>query len=494
MSVKFSNSSGVLESLIPAPLVSIREEYVRDSGDVKLRPEFSITLNGTIVNVGTAQDSPDAQSFGFARTQDIINEQARIRELFSNDGGQLVIEDPLGSGTNNLSCYCRVNAVSFPDEASTWTTRCNYTIDLTTYQLDPTPEDFSEVDSTENSWSVEEQTDGTITLSHSLSARGVLNYSQSGVMNNPVLVARNWCQDRTYSLDGNGNITPDSVESFGLADFITTLPSGNHWNRSISEQPGIGSNSYSITENFIYNPSGTQRETYSVVVDQDSEDPYRKSVSINGTIIGYAAKDSNHTIKYARASGYFENTVRPNIYSRLSTYVPNGFSVLPNARSSQITHDIFEGQLSYNFKYQASSGSLIDNSITESITVTDTGQKDVFATIAVPGRSTGPVVQYMHTKTLPERSVKISALISLTPMVGGGGLPSTSGLPGRYLEKPYTSDIINAFKPNAGNYYLQGDVEDWNPLRGQYSRSVSWTLNPESNTVYGLPSGVATSV
>lgn len=490
MSVKFSNSSGVLESLIPAPLVSIRRGSVRDGNGYKLRNDYLITLNGTIVNVGTSQDSPDAQSYGFGRMDDIVAEQARIRDLFSNEGGQLEVTDPLGSGNYDISCYCLVDSVNF--NQSTWTTRCDYTIDLRTNQITPGLEPFDDIESTTNDWSFQQNPNGTISLTHNLSARGVLNYA-SGTANSPLISARNWCQSRTYSIDTNGNISPDGVESFGLADFITTLPSGNYWNRAVSESADSSSNSFNITETFIYNPSGTQNEEYTVSLSQREDDPYRYDVSVNGSIQGYAPADNNRATKYTTASGYFENTVRPNLYTRVSQYIPNGFSLLANPRSSQITHQIFNGVVDYNYSYVASSGTLIPNSLDEEISISDTGQNDVFATIQVPGRANGPVVQYMGTKTLPERSVRISATMSVGAMTGGAGLPAVSGLNSQYLSKPNTSDIINAVRPNAGNYYLTSDNEEWNPLIGQYSRSVSWTLNPESNTVYGLPSGVITN-
>lgn len=491
MPVKFSNSSGVLQSLIPAPLVSIRGGSVRDGNGTKLRNEYSITLNGTIVNIGNAKDSPSAQSYGFARMDDIVSEQARLKELFGNEGGQLELSDPEGSGTNNISCYCLVDSISF--NPSTWTTRCDYTVDLRTNQLSPTPQAFEDIESTTNEWSVQQNPDGTVALTHNLSARGILTYAASGVVNSPLTSAKTWCQNRTYDLDANGNISPASIESFGLGDFITSLPSGNYWNKSVSETASSSTNTFSVSETFIYNPSGTQREEYSVGLSQNQDDPYRYNVSVNGTIQGFASADNNYGVKYTNASGYFENTVRPNLYSRVSAYMPEGFSLLVNPRSSQITHQIFNGVVDYSFSYLASSGTLIPNSINEEITISDTGQNDVFATIQVPGRANGPVVQYMGTKTLPERSVRISAQMSLGPITGGAGLPAASGLNAAYLAKPYTSDIVNALQPNAGNYYLTSDNEEWNPLLGQYSRSTSWTMNPESNTVYGLPSGVNTS-
>lgn len=491
MPVRFETSPGVFEDLTPAPLVSIRSTSVRDSAGNKLRNDYIITLTGTIVNVGTDKDSPHAQSFDFGKMQDILNEQARIRQLFSNEGGMLEIEDPNGTMSNNLYGYCLVESIDFPP--STWTTRCDYVITLTSQQLNPNPETFDLVEQTTNDWSVQENSDGTIALTHNLSARGILTYAQSGVVSDPLQSAKDWCLNRSYSVGVSGTITPYSVESFGLGDFIVSLPSGNYWNKAVNESASTSTNTYTYSEVFVYNPSGLQREEYEVSVNEENDDPYRKVVTITGTIFGYAAKESNYGLKYSRASGYFENTVKPNLFTRVSSYVPAGFTVLPNARSNQITHQIFNGVLQYTYNYGATSGSLIPNAITESISITDTGQNDVFATIQVPNRANGPVVQYMGTKTLPERSINIEAQISLSPMTGGSGLPSTSGLPNRYLQKPYTSDIINAIKPNAGSYYLTSDTENWDPIRGQYSRSTSWTLNPESNTVYGLPSGVATS-
>jgi hypothetical protein len=59
-----------------------------------------------------------------------------------------------------------------------------------------------------------------------------------------------------------------------------------------------------------------------------------------------------------------------------------------------------------------------------------------------------------------------------------------------YLAKPDTDDIIDALKPSTGYYYIREDTEEWNPLKRQYGRTVSWTIQPEGQTVQGTPSTV----
>ena len=131
---------------------------------------------------------------------------------------------------------------------------------------------------------------------------------------------------------------------------------------------------------------------------------------------------------------------------------------------------------------------MVSGSIDESIDIADNGPTDVFASIPIPGRSNGPIIQYMSTYSLPERTISINATIPPISYI------DINNLRNRYLSKPNTNNIIDALKPESGYYYITQDSEAWNPIKGNYSRTVSWVMQPFSNgTVYGfdgIPSGI----
>src|SRR5690242_19946979 len=135
MPIRFTGPNGP-EELIPAPTVSIQKQYARDEAGRKLYAENLFTLTGTIVNVGTDQDSPGAQNetIGDSPTmEDILSEQKRIRNLFSKDGGRLEIETPGGGGPNTIDAYCTVDSLNF--DQSIWVNKCTYTVVLRTKNL-----------------------------------------------------------------------------------------------------------------------------------------------------------------------------------------------------------------------------------------------------------------------------------------------------------------------------------------------------------------------
>lgn len=480
MPVRYEGPSGT-EELIPAPLVTISKAYVRDQANNKLRPDYTFTLNGTIVNIGTSLDSPDAST---DTMEGILAEQKRIRRLFSSDYGRLEIETPGGGGPNTIDAYCTVESVNF--DQGVWVNRCNYNIVLKAVKIEGDNETVEELESKEEGWSITENDDGTYSISHTLSAVGVLITTASG-NNDPISIARNWCRDRSVITSTTGTMGHYAIDSLNLTNLIRPMvsDSSGYWNLSVVEGVGIYNNSWQLTENFIHSPSGNTREEFSATVNYEDDDHRRLSVTANGSVMGLARRASDLTDRMANAITKFNTGIDPNIYTRLTAYVPTGYTLNPVARTKQITYEQNAGVIRYSHNFIASSGFLITGAIEENININDTAPTDIFAQIQVPGRVNGPVVQNMNTVTLPERTVSITATIA-----NSGTQSTLANLASLYQQKPDTSDIVNALKPNRGYYYIKQDSEEWNPFRRQYSRTVSWTMQPEGQTVTGVPDGV----
>ena len=473
--------------LTPAPFVTINKEYLRDDSGEKIRPQYNITLNGTIVNIGTSKDSPGAQSnrnLGDPnQMEDVLAEQSRIRDIFTVDGGRLEVSAPAGGGPNTIDAYCRVNSVDF-DEGN-WVNRADYTIELSTHFIEGDNDDVSQLDSVSETWDFNENIDGTYDVTHTLEAIGARIYSSSGV-NDPLITARNWCRDNAFSIDVNGNLDPSTPNNFEFSDIISDITSlsQNSWNYSVTENVGSREGSWQLGETWVYVPSGEAVETFSISPNQ-GQNRNIENISIQGSIVGYADRLKNTDDRNTAASGYFFNQVEPNLFLRASNNTTGGFTVAPKPTSKQVTYNKSQGTLDYNYTYVATSGALITNAVDEDVSINDSAATDVFARLQVPGRSQGPVVQYMNTKTLPQRNVNINATLAPTNAIGG-----TTSLKNQYLNKPDTDDIIQALKPNAGNYYIQENSEQWNPMNRQYSRSVTWVINPEGSGISGIPNNI----
>jgi hypothetical protein len=478
MPVRYNGPNGI-EELIPAPLVEIDKTFVKDEGGNLLRTDYTFTLNGTIVNVGTEKDSPDADNNGM---EGILAEQERIRKLFSKQGGRLEIEAPDGGGPSTIDAYCTVESLHF--NPGVWVNKSEYVIVLKSSKIEVDTTEGAGLSARSENWSVTENEDGSYSISHQLSATGTLVYNATGA-NDPLDVARTWCRDRSYVISTSGGLSSIAIDSLDFTGLINDLDSDstNFWNKAVVESVGPTNYSWQLTESFIYNPDGNFREEFQAVVTYDADNPRRLTVNANGTIVGLADKSNDLDLRMTNAKSRYSVSVEPNLYTRVSSYVPVGYTINPVSTYKQITYDETAGSLRYSSTFAAVSGYLIANAVDETIGVTDTAPTDIFAQIVVPGRRNGPVVQYMNTSTLPERTVSISCTLAQnTSALSVGSLASL------YIQKPNTNAIVDALKPSAGNFYVKQDSEEWNPIKRQYARTVSWTIQNEGASVTGIPS------
>ena len=474
------------QELKPAPLVTIEKTYVKDEGGHKINTNYNFSLKGTIVNIagGGLIDSPGVSSI----TMDgILAGQKLIRDTFSSEGGRLEIESPNGGGPNTLDAFCIVNSVSFGE--GTWVNRCEYTVSLTTNSILSENDINTNLQSIGENWSITENEDTTYSVSHSLNAVGALIYNVSGLV--PTQIdAKNWCRDRSYTLS-SGVMTVhggSGVSSFAFNNLInnSAFTGNNFWNMSHTEGVGQINRSWQLTEAFLYNPSGSVREEFSATVNYDDNNLRRLNITANGSIYGYSTTARDWPTKLNNAKTYYLANIEPNTYLRASSYKPSGFSVNPMPKTKQVSYEEIPGVVRYSLTYTAYSGSLIANAAEENVSVVDTAPTDIFAQIPIPGRAQGPVVQNMFTKTLPERTVSITA----TLQADNTNL-STSNIRSMWLAKPNTDAIVNALIPLNGYYYIKQNTEEFNPIRRNYSRTVSWTIQPENFTIIGEPNSVS---
>ena len=472
--------------LIPAPFVSVAKTMLRNGAGDKISQEYVYTITGTIVNVGNDKNSPAASGYTFGDMNGVLAEQRRIRELFAVEGGRLEIEAPGGGGPNTIDTFCTVDSVNF--EPSTWTSRCDYTITLRSPKIESDDETFQNLRDFNEDWSIQPNINGTYVISHNLQATGQAIYGVGGIVNDPLTEAKTWCQDRSVVLSTDGALSYYGTSGIlDLSNLISDLSSasGNYWNHSVSETIGMNQYTWSISETFLHDPSGSVREEYNISQTSEADDPRKATFSINGTVFGNANLDKNLGLRNTRASGYFSYIASPMIYPRLQTYISPGFTLNPVPTSRQVSYNLTEGSLNYTYSYVASSGTLFSDALTEDISVDDVGYTDVFAQIQVPGRANGPVVQDMNTVTLPERTVNIN--LTFAPETGA---ITTSSLMAKYLAKPNTDAVISALVPNNGDYYVKQNTESWNPMKKQYQRTMSWTINPEGASVSGIPTSI----
>lgn len=456
--------------LTPAPLVTIDKSFVLDDQENVVGTVYTYTLSGTIVNIDNSLDSPGATSN--TGMVGILGAQEYIRSLFS-EIGLLEISAP-GSITNKISAYVNPQSVTFNE--GVWVDRCQYTVVLVGHGIVGETFEGNNLEDTSESWSIAENPNGTRVLTHNVSATGRSTINDSGVVDTNYQTAKDWVQARKVSITG-GELSSTS----GYIGAELLLDDYGEWNRSQSEEIDTQAGFYSLSETFLQVPSGNVIEEQSFSVSKNDSNLY--TINYQGTIQGLADTDNDYITKYTNAKNYYDtNFSKSSVYSLATS--KTGLTINPNPRVQEYTSNENQGTVSWSYSFVGGNfGVLASGSLEESVEISDTGPMNIFATIDIPGRASGQILQDMGTVTLPERQVSITAKMPL---------PSGSILE-MYNSKPDVSSVITALKP-AGVCFSKGNTESWNPLTGDYSRSITWVMKqidesgvPEND--YNSPSG-----
>lgn len=230
--------------------------------------------------------------------------------------------------------------------------------------------------------------------------------------------------------------------------------------------------------------------------------------------------------KYANAVSGWINDVKPYLYrracipmvgsDRTKGYVPplsnppkppnnpvysqhSILNIIPVSTSE--THNPKKGSISYAYEFN-NKFTIISGVLYENVNIEDNGPADVIAEAFVLGRSLGPVLQNLGSKTSTKKSVTIE--VGVVPPTGMGGFfmqNSTCPLWTGGTVYSTITGMIEGFKPfgdrasyifgnsnfNRGNSGAQGQVyvtddrQTWDPTNGRYSRTVGWIYQQCTN-------------
>ena len=179
------------------------------------------------------------------------------------------------------------------------------------------------------------------------------------------------------------------------------------------------------------------------------------------------------------------------IYKRAAEY--SNVDVYPTPVSQTVSRNPAEGTITYTFSFHDKGNEevkVFTGAISESINIQDSASTDVFATIQVPGRSAGAVLQKMNTITSPERTVTIDAQFPpiknadktflIDPDFSSGVSVFAGYTVGEPHEKAdmilgwFKDDLATSAKAGDGPIFVTGDQETWDPWNGTYNRTITW--------------------
>lgn len=506
--VTVKNASGTSYNLIPAPFISISSSSLRNK-NAHFGNRYNITLNGTIV-------SSSAPTAGYTASQmalkDIMETQRNLVNFFNANGTSTQTLE-ITPGGNNPAITFNVRFESINFEEGTYTQTCKYTINLVSEQeisnttsAENQLEDFNETWSfeIENNFAYADVSDNTKPLS-----------PRSFIANRTLTATGRNLPTRSLSLSASdaaaSTIThPDKPAWLQAKSFIDDISNYNSIsnmlaksNMGINEFHGFnhakttnvdkGAGTFTQTDTWVLAPSGTAAlEHYELSIARSLDNPYVKA-SIQGTIKGLApstftsfASNTLDSSPYGQAKNHY-NSVSSNGYFGVGSLIykraDNAVAETLNSQPLSVSIGANEqaGEISYNIEFDNRPSNFFSGVLHESFSVNDTYPGDVFATIPVLGRPTGPILQFTFGRTEYRRDISIEIIVD-SSHVGYGTDRASLMLKKPSINDPIASQLRNligifspANEPGIRKYFLSPPQESWNPKEGRYTLNLGWT-------------------
>lgn len=529
-----TDKNGASISFDPVPLVGISVSPKRNRGGY-YADECTITLNGYIVNSGSPPASGNISPGPFQpiNTGGIFAAQDKIRSALSASPLKIELNDPVGTRSIGFTGAALEN-LEF--EEGTFAQYCRWTATLKAY-IQSLPSGSassmpaispSGIDDFNIETSIEPSdeygycyhfnngqypiTSIYYTYRRTVSAVGLEIPSGYGPYSGVSASYRAKEFIRSY-ISTPATQLRTQIES-GLFKYVSSS-TVNNWqiynvNRSQTEDLAAGS--FSITESCIIAPSGSYAlETFTTSTSASPDSPYYK-VSIEGTLKGLTTAsvdaltsgitNATNRVTFASTSGSpssFAHTAYNHIsnsgnfgfnsalYKRANSMTEVGLNTQP--LSISIANNPVRGEITYNLEFDNRPGNFFSNVMSERIEVNDTYPGDIFATIPILGRPTGPILQYTFGRTEYKRELSLEVILDHTWI--GYDTFNTQTLDKLRSSLLYTKPSMRsgfrgqlntligivspANEPGVRRYFLSPPRETWNPKEGRYTLNLEWT-------------------
>jgi len=486
------------KALIPAPLVQISREAVRAGGNNEiLGYTYNIVLTGSLLAYKGSPASveksgsswsgqwwinsghpPDESIPSNERLKALLRKQMAVRKLFETEGKTLEVT-PI-DGSVPLKCNPRVLSINF--EEGVWTDRSPYTINLQADKLSLIGDDEGLVPGSGSAqyiadfsedWSIElnedQQLDGTTSLTpkqtfrvtHKVYAAGKLSYNEVGALVDGLYPWQHAKRFVTQRLGFDASILFDTNGGTGAIGLTSSyLPYDYARSETIVETDG----EYGVTESWVLlSGSGIATETCSISTKTNLENA-RTTVVIEGSIKGLRTSLGDQSSAYTNALTKF-NSISGYLFNRAQVY--SGITLNPSPLTSSVGRSINDAVITYIYEYDNRPSNCIPGALAESITIVDNHPGDVIARIPIPGRSFGPILQNVATKTERTRVLTVEAVIDVSSITTCN--PTTA-----LTYRPNITALINNAAPVGSQVYKEQDQESWNYKDGRYNRNITW--------------------
>ena len=456
----------------PVPLLTINKQYNRSEDGQRIGVTTTMTLDGELNKVPS----------GIVGYKNIDQMQDALCSGFAEDCKELRI-----TCDNNLLLrqYPRVNSITFSPTSDNWAQTSDFSIelewdepDISGFLINTVTETWELQGDTQASfydWTLPGATGDNnmhlFQMTHTISAKA--NTYCSG----PNSGIPGWKEARNFVITRLG-YTQEDIEGSGVFNLSAATYSG--WNHARVQRVGEYDGTFDVTETWLVadtgfaNNCGNAIEDFTATTSFDANNGLT-TTTINGSIQGieevsYGVNPGDYTVvqnKYENASGFWE-CARPKLAGR-ATLIGGG-NVNTSPLNLSVSHNPTRGVISYNYTYDNRPCNFITGALVETITVSDENPTDVFAEIAILGRSYGPVLQDISTVTSSKRTVNINVVM--------GPIDQCTDINAAISGKPDVTNLLCSIYQDISGVNTQifksQDTESWSFKNGVYNRTVQW--------------------
>lgn len=311
----YYNGENPFEGIAPTPFVSFGDDFIRYGN--RFGAIETITLNGNITGA--------CNNFN-----DLINKQNFLLQKFSTDFKNIdIYEDGVLNPVYSRQ-YVKIDSINF--DSSNYVGILPFSIILNAYPNEFFTGVYGILDPV-NEIRYNEQSDGTVNVTRSFSARG---FNTSNTNNNALSNAINYVK----SITGSSPISP----------YFITGPSATLVPRQISETVNRMDSIYSIDIDYIYrkNSSTNSILNYTIDISYDEENGI-----YNTSIQGNLSAGIGFTMDSLRSEfNIFKTNVFNIVFFRFKQ-ITNKNYLNPIALNFNVTEDPLENNISFNYSYNS---------------------------------------------------------------------------------------------------------------------------------------------
>jgi hypothetical protein len=349
----------------------------------------------------------------------------------------------------------------------------------------------------------------TYTITHTVSAVGMQNYSSGNLDSTAWKQAYNYVSSRlkenvsatdkidkdSYNRSTSGynsvfNLNKWATESGGAvqAGYVAAFDSSyQSYSQVRTGSIDVAGGSYQTTSTYILSNG---MATYDINIRYDEGEEGDVTVGIEGTVspISTGTFTSTKNVKYAAVDGLYQKISDSGKWTKMTTlaqstlpyyYDPSGNSITldDSPRSISVGKNKTTGQVTFNLGYKGISSyakslkNQIPGAIAASLNISQDNPKYLplqfqqVAVIPILFKSDGPILQDIATTKERKRTVQLDVTLKQ-----GFRDPNKSPASSCY-------PIVAAYKPasnNTNSVYVQNFTDQWDWANGKYSLTVDW--------------------